>query len=269
MNLQTVLQCDLYGAGNPLPGGTFGLGEASPPAGNIIDLSKFQFDALGPQHWVTISRNFYLGATETTVDAYQRFVVANKKEHRKMPRAPDWDKHWQQGNYPVNSISWADAQAFCQWAGGRLPTEAEWEYAARAGKDNEIYPLNTENSRDKANFKGISGNVISFLNKRFVPSWKRRRAFPRCRYRFRATWPILLSERMGSTVGSMREGALESALPVSWHSYACCAVEPEFVHSRITTVRGWPDKSGLAGKPMKNTFSPIAGNSGKAVLGCI
>jgi formylglycine-generating enzyme required for sulfatase activity len=109
----------------------------------LIKAGKFQMGSKNgssdeqPVHWVEISKDFYMGVYEVTVGAYKKYV--DEKGGHFEPR---YNK--QGDNAAITGVSWEDAQGFISWLnekeGGehyRLPTEAEWEYAARAGTTTE------------------------------------------------------------------------------------------------------------------------------------
>lgn len=131
------------------------------PAGAFVMGDDMGLDDEKPVHKVTIGKPFYMGKHEVTVEQFRRFVeatgyVTDAEKGTGFQGAFGWNRDtkefkmnanysWrntgfaQSDAHPVVNVSWNDAMAFCRWLSGkegkmcRLPTEAEWEYACRAG----------------------------------------------------------------------------------------------------------------------------------------
>ncbi|NUO79086.1 SUMF1/EgtB/PvdO family nonheme iron enzyme, partial [candidate division KSB1 bacterium] len=140
-----------------IPGGTFRMG----------DLFGDGYDDERPVHQVTLSA-FKLSKHEITNEQYCAFLNDDPERNLQGLFEADGSRIVEQdGRYvpeggfekhPVANVTWYGANAFCEWLGGRLPTEAQWEYAARAAGDSIRYPWgNEEPDTTKANFDP-SGN---------------------------------------------------------------------------------------------------------------
>jgi formylglycine-generating enzyme len=119
-----------------IPAGTFTMGSPQ----SEVDRASDEV-----QHQVTLSA-FKMSKYEITFEQYDMFCLATGRQMA-------WDEGRGRGKRPVNHITWFDAAAFADWMGFRLPTEAEWEYAARAGS---IAPFSTGTclSFELANYDG-------------------------------------------------------------------------------------------------------------------
>jgi eukaryotic-like serine/threonine-protein kinase len=145
----------LSGAMAKLPGGTFMMGLADDPGE-------------APAHSVTVAA-FEMDVTEVTVAAYAECVRAGgcspASPTTNWPgaggTAPVYDKYCNarfadRPRHPINCVDWSQADAFCRWAGKRLPTEEEWDYAARGGVAGARFPWgNAEPGPTLANRCGI------------------------------------------------------------------------------------------------------------------
>jgi eukaryotic-like serine/threonine-protein kinase len=108
-----------------------------------------------PQHEVSLDA-FWIDRTEVTNAQYRRCLDAGACKR---------PTYWDDGEYngvdgPVVGVTWLDAQAYCTWVGARLPSEAEWEKAAR-GTDGRRYPWGDDAANcDKANYWGQEGGCV-------------------------------------------------------------------------------------------------------------
>lgn len=136
----------------PVSPGDFTMGQDGPPSDYRMSKHPEKFDDADwdekPAHQVTITRQFHIGSTEVTLGQYRQF----KPEYRKDKGADD---------DAVSGVSWNDAVAYCEWLSKkedkpyRLPTEAEWEYACRAGTTTLFHTGDTL----PAEFRILSGKA--------------------------------------------------------------------------------------------------------------
>lgn len=106
----------------------------------------------GPSRPVYLSP-YWIDLKEVTQSEYERFVKMTKRAQPMVPVFEDEISKLVNPDYPVVGLTWNDAVAYCRWAGKRLPTEAEWEKAAR-GEGRRIYPWGNDFQYGYANIDG-------------------------------------------------------------------------------------------------------------------
>jgi formylglycine-generating enzyme required for sulfatase activity len=144
-----------------VPGGTFKMGSTE-------GASNAQ-----PVHTVTLD-SFWIDQTEVTNSQYTRCVAGGTCSPPSESGSYARDSYYGDSefdDYPVIWVNWNDANEYCVWAGGQLPTEAEWEYAAR-GLDGHIYPWGDNLPNDTLlNYNGDVGDTTQVGSYPTGASW--------------------------------------------------------------------------------------------------
>jgi formylglycine-generating enzyme required for sulfatase activity len=168
-----TVRTDAHGVNQAwVPGGVFRMGSeegsATPPP-----WAAATFRSEHPAHEVALSRGFWIDVTEVTVGEFTAFKEAGGYDDPSTWSAEGWA--WRQSmgasplprpcleqgltpDLPQVCVTWYEAEAYATWRGGRLPTEAEWEFAAR-GPESRVYPWGDEFDSSLANLDGAAGPV--------------------------------------------------------------------------------------------------------------
>lgn len=155
-----------------VPAGSFRMGSdpgsATPPSWAVAT-----WNSEHPAHDVTLTRGYWIDRTEVTVAQFAAFKAAGGYTSQANWSAKGWA--WlqskagtdlpevctaipQKPDEPQVCVTWYEAEAYAHWRGGRLPTEAEWEFAAR-GPESNVYPWGNEYDAARANLDGGTGPV--------------------------------------------------------------------------------------------------------------
>ena len=132
-----------------IPAGSFEMGDAMNEPENWMDRSR-------PVHTVELDA-FYIDIYEVTVGQFKRFVNQSGYSYKRWNEVARYSPA---DDYPMVYIDWNDATAYAKWAGKRLPTEGEWEYAARGGLEGKRYPWGGEPPTiERANYNKSVGRL--------------------------------------------------------------------------------------------------------------
>ena len=143
-----------------IPAGEFLMGTNDPFANDMQPVRTVYVDA------------FYMDTTEVTNADFKAFVDANPAWQKDRIEArfanENYLRHWTSnhypegsGNLPVTHVSWYSAMAYAEWVGKRLPTEAEWEYAARGGLVGKTYPNGDTMTPKDANYNSHQTTMVA------------------------------------------------------------------------------------------------------------
>jgi eukaryotic-like serine/threonine-protein kinase len=151
------------GVGSTLLSKKDGMLQVYVPAGEFTMGSDI-YDDEKPIHKVYLDA-FWIDQTEVTVDMYSRCVdagICSEPANKSSSTRTSYYGNPDFGNFPVIYVSWDMAKTYCEWAGRRLPTEAEWEKAAR-GPDGRTYPWGEGLSCSLANWgEGLSCSLANW-----------------------------------------------------------------------------------------------------------